>query len=64
MAQKNLSNNKGLAIGMSYAYNMPLLILIAFIFVVLIYQLFQAHRTKQEVLKHKVETEIKKKLYY
>ncbi len=58
------SNNKSLGIGMSYAYNIPLFCIIAFIFAVLIYQLLNAYRDRDEVVRHKINTEIKKKLYY
>jgi len=63
---KNSNNmvNKSLGIGMSYAYNIPLFCIIAFIFSVLVYQLLNSYRDRDDVVRHKINTEIKKKLYY
>lgn len=58
------ANNKQFGIGLSYAYNLPLFLIVAFLFVVILYNLLHAYRDREEVIKHKVNTEIKKKLYY
>lgn len=57
-------NNKNLGISMSYAYNIPLFFIVTFILVVIVYNLLHAYRERDEIIKHKVNTEIKKKLYY
>lgn len=49
---------------LSYNKNVPLLIIIGVFLFFISYQLLMAVRRKDEILKHKIETEIRKKLYY
>lgn len=49
---------------LSYNKNVPLMIVIGVFLFFISYQLLMALRHKDEMLKHKIETEIRKKLYY
>lgn len=49
---------------LSYNKNVPLMIVIGVFLFFISYQLLMALRHKDELLKHKIETEIRKKLYY
>lgn len=49
---------------LSYNKNVPLMIVIGVFLFFISYQLLMALRRKDEILKHKIETEIRKKLYY
>nr|QDY52135.1 hypothetical protein 4_15 [Mimiviridae sp. ChoanoV1] len=48
----------------SYAYNIPLFILLAFILAMFTFNILHAYRDRNDIIKHKVETEIQKKLFY
>lgn len=49
---------------LSYNKNVPLMIMIGVFLFFVCYQLLMALRRKDEILKHKIEQEIRKKLYY
>ena len=57
-----MADNKKIAL--SYIYNTPIFFIVTFLLAVFIYQMIHAHRNRNDIIKHKVETEIKKKLYY
>lgn len=59
----NAASNK-IKTAMSYVYNTPIFFIVTFLLCVFIYQMIHAHRDRNDIIKHKVETEIKKKLYY
>ena len=59
-----MANNKKFNTSLSYAFNIPLFFIVTFFLVVIVYNILHAHRDRNAVIKHKVETEIKKKLYY
>ncbi len=61
------NNNNNVAIennNMYYIQGFVSLFLILLVMGGVIYQLFQSHESRNERIKHKVETEIEKKLYY
>jgi hypothetical protein len=61
------NNNNNVAVennNMYYIQGFISLFLILLVMGGVIYQLFQSHGTRNERIKHKVETEIDKKLYY
>ena len=62
-----MANNNNAAVtnnNMYYIQGFVSLFLILLVMGGVLYQLFQSHRTRNERIKHKVETEIEKKLYY
>jgi len=44
--------------------NLPILILIAVFLIFILFQYLKAHKESDDRLKHKIDTEIRKKLYY
>jgi hypothetical protein len=59
-----MKNNKELMASFYYTKGFISLFLILIIFSLLIYHLFISHDSKDEILKHKIDIEIDKKLYY
>ena len=59
-----MANNKKFNTSLSYAFNIPLFFIVTFFLVVIVYNILHAQRDRDAVIKHKVETEIKKKLFY
>ena len=57
-----MSNNNISNVSSSYAYNIPLFILLAFILAMFTYNILHAYRDRNDIIKHKVETEIQKKI--
>ena len=51
-------------IGQFQTRNLPILILIAVFLVFILFQYLKAHKESDDRLKHKIDTEIRKKLYY
>ena len=44
--------------------NLPILILIAVFLIFILFQYLKAHKESDDRLRHKIDTEIRKKLYY
>ena len=65
---KNTSNNKETKtqkeIGLSYNKNVPMLIITAIFFFFVMYNLLKFKRDKEDVLREKIDREIRKKLYF
>lgn len=63
--KKNNKNTKTQKeIGLSYNKNVPMLIIIAIVFFFVMYNLLKFKRNNDDVLKEKIDREIRKKLYF
>tara|TARA_B110001469_G_C9437144_1_gene221713 strand:- start:222 stop:401 length:180 start_codon:yes stop_codon:yes gene_type:complete len=59
-----MKNNKELMASFYYTKGFISLFLIGLILGFTVFQLFSAHDSRDEILKHKIDVELEKKLYY
>mgnify|MGYP005997248701 CR=1 FL=1 len=62
--KKNNKNVSDKDKALSYNKNVPMLIIIAVFLFFVVYHLLMSMRREDERIKHKIDTEIRKKLYY